>query len=366
MKHNTIIIEAESGKEDRSAPVSTSEANRIASSKSRISIPLNLNNWKNLPEDLVNELIWFHQHALEHNMSLEDCAKAINYSGTTVYRVLKGAYQGDYESVIANIRSYKSIISERTAIQNADFCETRITKLVAGGLSYALANNSMTLIIGESRMGKTASAKHWRDQNNHGRTVFVTAPAYGGAKALLIEIASCLGISRNHSATNIHVSILRAFNENRMLIVDEAHRLLPSDQRTNPVLLELLRDIHDRTRCGLGLLATERFQNAMAKSSYQFEQVLGRIGMPVRLPREFVWTDVSPIVSQYLKKVPTDLQQELLKIANSPGRLGIVCETLKFASRIAGKKKITLDADVVKTAIATRHQMMGETQYAKK
>lgn len=290
----------------------------------------------------------------------------MGYSQTTVYRVLKGTYEGDWKKVSSNIRSYRAIIAERLAIKHAAFRETRITKLVTGGLSYAMANNSVTLITGESRQGKTESAKFWRDQNNHGRTAFITAPAYGAARALLKEIARCLGINQNTGLTNMHESILRAFNENRMLIVDEAHRLLPKDARCEPVLLEILRDIHDRTGCGLAMLTTSRFGEGIKKSAYMYEQVLGRIGMPVQLPREFEWDDIEPIVAQYLTHPPADLRAELLKISNAPGRLGILCETLKFASRIASKSHASLKAETIRTAIATRRQMMGEYQYAKK
>jgi DNA transposition AAA+ family ATPase len=351
---------------DSDSPVSKSELAKASSSKSRINLPFNLNNWKDLDENSIDQLAWFHQHALESDLSWKQCEQALNYSQTTIWRSLKGEYTGDLSKVIDAIRSYRLIIAERSAIRHAAFSESRLTRLVTGGLSYALANNSITRITGESRMGKTASAKYWRDQNNHGRTVFTTAPAYGGAKALLKEIAQCLGINRNLASPQMHESILRAFNSNRMLIVDEAHRLLPNDYRSNPVLVEILRDIHDRTGCGLALLTTERFTRSMEKSSYQYEQVLGRIGMPVQLPREIVWSDIKGITSQYVGSVPADLQAELVKISNNPGRLGILCETLKFASRIAEKSNITLTADTIRTAIATRRQMMGETQYAKK
>jgi DNA transposition AAA+ family ATPase len=348
------------------SPVSKSELAKASSSKSRINLPFNLSNWKGLDDDTVDQLSWFHQHALEADLSWKQCEAALNYSQTTIWRALKGEYSGDLSKVADAIRSYRIIIAERSAIKHATFCESRLTRLVTGGLSYALANNSITRITGESRMGKTASAKYWRDQNNHGRTVFVTAPAYGGAKALLKEIAQCLGINRNLASTQMHESILRAFNSNRMLIVDEAHRLLPNDYRSNPVLVEILRDIHDRTGCGLAILTTERFNRSMEKSSYQYEQVLGRIGMPVQLPREILWSDIKPIAAQYVTSIPGDLQAELVKIANAPGRIGILCETLKFASRIAEKSHIDLSADTIRTAIATRRQMMGEITYARK
>jgi DNA transposition AAA+ family ATPase len=361
----TTTIEAEIT-DSRIQPVSKSELAKASSSKSRINIPFNLVNWKNLDDDTTEELAWFHQHALEANLSWKDCEDALNYSQTTIWRALKGEYAGDLAKVVQAIRSYRAIIAERTNIKHALFRENRFTKLVTGALSYALANNSITRITGESRMGKTASAKYWRDQNNHGRTVFVTAPAYGGAKALLKEIAQCLGINRNTAATQMHDSIIRAFNSNRMLIVDEAHRLLPNDHRSNPVLVEILRDIHDRTGCGLAILTTERFTKSVEKSTYQYEQILGRIGMPVQLPREFEWADIKPIVEQYVTGSPADLKSELLKIANAPGRLGILCETLKWGARIAEKSKTPMCPDTIRTAIASRRQMMGELQYAKK
>ncbi len=363
--HTTIDIIATSD-DSRKAPASKSDTALASSAHSRINIPFNLENWKHLPDETKDQLAWFHQHALEEGLSWNKCEAALGYSNTTIYRALKGTYEGSWDKVIAGINSYRTIVAERCAIKNATFCETRFTKLVTGGLSYAMANNSIVKITGESRMGKTASAKWWRDQNNHGRTVFITAPAYGAARALLKEIAHALGINRNTGLTNMHESILRAFNENRMLIVDEAHRLLPKDMRSEPVLLEILRDIHDRTGCGLALLTTRRFDEGVRKSEYQYEQILGRIGMPVQLPREFAWEDIAPIVEQYLKAVPKDLRKELVHIANSPGRLGILCETLKFASRIASKSQRTTSADTIRTAIATRRQMMGELIYAKK
>ena len=332
----------------------------------RINVPFNLAHWQHLPEETASELAWFHQHALEEGLNWKQCCAALGYSQTTVWRALKGTYEGTWANVVEAIRGYRRIVSDRAAIRHADFRETEVTRLISGGLSYAMANKSITLIIGESRQGKTATSLYWRDANNHGRTVFVTAPVVGGPKALLKELAGGLGINRSTNSSVMHESILRTFNENRMLIVDEAHRCLPKDRRSDPTLLELLRDIHDRTGCGLALLATSRFSEGVKGSSYQYEQILGRIGMPVQLPREFEWEDVEPIVEQYIRQIPADLRAELLKIANAPGRLGILCETLKFASRIATKSNASLDATTIRTAIATRKKMMGETTYAKK
>jgi len=352
--------------ECREAPVSKSEIAKTSSAQSRINIPFSFANWKARAEAEVEQLSWFHQHLLEEDLTYHDATQALGYDRSTVYRILKGTYSGSWTNVIDKIKGYKKLVVERRLILHAEFRETALTKLICNGLSYALQNNSMTLIIGESRMGKTETSKYWRDKNNHGRTVYVTAPAYGGPKALLREIAFSLGINRNTSIAVMHESILRAFNKNRMLIIDEGHRLLPSDGKANPVALEIVRDIHDRTHCGLAIIATERFSDTISKSEYQFEQVIGRIGMPIRLGREIQGADIKPIITQYIPNPSKAVNKELLKIANSPGRLGILCETLKVASKLAKSSNTEITNDTVMQAIKLRSSMMGETQFARK
>ena len=240
-------------------PVTATDQATASSAHSRINIPLNLENWKHLQQDLQDQLLWFHQHALDNKLSLKDAGEALNYDESTVFRILKGTYEGSWSNISKAIVSYRKTAEIRGTIQQAEFSENGVTRMIFGGLDYALANNSVVILIGESGQGKSISGRTWKERNNHGRSVLVIAPAYGGTKALLRDIAASVGVNRNTSAPQMHEALLRAFNKNRILIVDEAHRLLPGDRRSNPVNLEILRDIHDRTGCALGLLATARF-----------------------------------------------------------------------------------------------------------
>lgn len=344
---------------DDSNRIQKSEAAEASSAHSRINIPLNLENWKHLDPAVQQDLLWFHQHALDARLTWDECCEALGYDRSTVFRVLKGTYEGSWKNIVKAIESYRKIVETRGTIQQNEFAENGISELIFAGLRYAMANNSITLIVGESRMGKSTCAKVWRDRNNHGRSVFVTVPPYGGTKALLKAIAQAVGVNGNLPVPQMLSAIYRAFNRNRILILDEAHRLLPGDRRTNPVNLEIVRDIHDLTGCALALLATERFNMELKKSEYQFEQLLGRIGQPIRLPRRIREKDILPIVSQYIQKPSESLMSEALRIANDLGRLGILVEILKVASRIAAKDKKKLCENHVFAAIKLRHEMMG-------
>jgi DNA transposition AAA+ family ATPase len=344
---------------DRQSTASPSEAAAASSAYSRINVPLNLDNWRTLPDAIKSDVVWFHQHTLDQHMSWRDCAEALGYDQSTVFRVLKGTYEGSWDNIARAIRSYRKLILARGQIQRAEFVETRIASMIFAALDYSLANNSIALITGESRQGKTVAAREWRDRNNHGRSVYVIAPAYGGTKALLRDIAAAVGVSRNLPATQMQESIIRAFNKNRILIVDEAHRLLPGDRRSNPVNLEVLRDIHDRTDCALALIATARFETELRRGEYMYEQLIGRIGMPVRLPKQLREDDILPIVNQYIPRPSRAFLDQALAIANAPGRLGILVETFRAASRLARKKNQRLAEEHFDAALKLRRKMEG-------
>jgi hypothetical protein len=350
----SVVAVADRGTGDRSLQAEASSAH------SRINVPLNLDNWKTLREFIVAELTWFHQYLLDNNLSWTEACEAIGYDRSTVFRVLKGTYEGSWQKIASAIVSYRKLTEQRGTIQKNEFVENSISRLIFAALDYALANNSVTLIIGESRSGKTIGTRMWSQLNNHGRAVYVTAPVIGGTKALARKIAQRIGVNRNQNLPVLIESIYRAFNKNRILIVDEAHRLLPNDTRVvNPASIELLRDIHDETGCAVALISTKRLPNGLERGSYQYEQLIGRIGMPVMVKPKIKRADIVPIVKQFVRNPSTELLDEMEKIANSPGRLGIMVETLKVASRIASKSKQSLDESHVRKAIAIRAQMSG-------
>ena len=333
-----------------------------SSNNARINVPLNLDNFKLLDDATREALVWFHQHALDEGLTWEDCSEALAYDRSTVFRILKGTYEGSLANVVKRIEGHKKLSESRGTITRQEFCENGITKLIFAGLDYALANNSITMIVGESRFGKTCAAKEWQRRNNHGRTVFVTAPPLGGAKGLVRAVAKAVGVNGSQDMCGMMLAVYRAFNKNRMLIVDEAHRCLPSDARTtNPAMLEFLRDLHDQTECGLALISTKRLPDRLEKGSYQFEQLIGRIGMPILIKPRISKRDVEPIAAQFLKCDEATMEQ-LVEIANKPGRLGIVVETLRVASRIASKSREKLNGTHVLKAIHIRREMGGGAQ----
>ncbi len=68
--------------------------------------------------------------------------------------------------------------------------------------------------------GKSVAVDAWCIENNHGRSVKVVAPPVGGIKMLMRRIAERVGANKNQSLIQLADSLHRAFNANRILIVD--------------------------------------------------------------------------------------------------------------------------------------------------
>jgi DNA transposition AAA+ family ATPase len=331
----------------------------------RLKIPINLANWKHLPDHVQTELLWFHQHALDESMGLEEAAEAVNYSENAVYKVLKGTYEnGNYNEFCKAVASYKAAFLKRQGIHHSEFVPNRNTRLIYDAFDWAAASSSIAFIIGESGTGKTITGKQWALEHNHGRTVMTEAREFGGVKGLMVDISIKIGADKDARNDVLRAQIHRGFNRNRFLIVDELHRLLPKNPATIPVSLEFLRALHDATGLPIGCFATDRLLHDLNKSHYQSEQLLGRIGSPIRLYTKFDETDLRPLLAQYFDAISDRSMSSALAIANNEledykGRWRVLVKTLQMAQNLAKKSKSRVTETHFLKAMAVRKQMLG-------
>lgn len=335
---------------------STDEAT-AASAHARINLPLNLGNWKDVPEKHHPSLLWFHQHILDEGMTWNDVAQAVRYDRNTIYKFLKGISTGSYDNFCQAIDSYRRIAEKRATIRRQEFVRNPVADLVFAALDYTVANRCMTLIVGESGMGKSTSLKAWRDANNHGVSVYVDCPPVGGNKGFLAAVAHSVGVNKNLPTPPMLEAVVRSFNPHRVLLLDNMHRCVPVDPRSPAKAFDIVQHIFDETGCSVAMAATSRLEGQMRGSTFMFEQTTGRIGTPVFLPAALEWPDIEGIVRQYIPKPAQDTRENALAIANGKGRIRQLVERLKLASRIAGKKKETLSDAHFHTAIRVRAQL---------
>lgn len=333
---------------------------KASSAHSRINIPLDLNSWRDVPEDQQQVLLWFHQHLLDENITWEQTDTLLvkknggHYNRNTIFKVLKGMHEASLDNFIEAVCSYRDTVKKRAGVKHATFIENDVSKIMFAAFDYAFANNRMQLVIGAAGMGKTTALKEWAHRNNSGRSVYVDCPPFGGNKGFLRAIARKVGVSQNLATPDMLAAVVRAFSPNRILLLDNMHRVVPSDPRSKAVAFDLLQYIFENSGCAIGITATSRIESIMQTTGYIYDQFGGRVGDPIYLHERVQDKAFIPIVEQFLPNPSDQLINALRPIANGAGRLHKLSEHLELAARIAKKKKERLTERHILMAIKTR------------
>jgi len=334
----------------------TSAQAKAASAHSRINVPLNLHNWKDVDTKYHPDLLWYHQHILDQGMGYKEVEDSVPYNWNTVYKFLTGTSTGSYANFVTAIRAYRKVAEKRKSIQQQEFYHNSISKFVFSTLDYTFANNCMTLIVGESGMGKSTIIQAWRDANNHGASLYTDCPPAGGIKGFLRAIGHSVGVG-DGTVPGLLDAICRSVNPNRILLLDNMHRALPSDPRTAAKIFDTVQYIQEASGCAVAMSATARLDSFMRASTHMFEQITGRVGIPVYIPRNVKWSDIDGIVNQYIPRPSSKTKEHAMRIAGGDGHVRQLVERLKVASRIAANSGVDMTDDHFMTAIRIRHEL---------
>jgi DNA transposition AAA+ family ATPase len=363
---------------NRLAPEVNGEAELLQEARQEhagIGVPLNLELWQDLPDDVREDLVWLQQYSITNRIPRKKLASYIGYDWSVLYKVLFRIYTGNEGKVLAKIREFREATRKKANLQKSTFVPNRNSVLIHNALDFALNASVIVLILGETGTSKTASKDEWLRANNHGRTTGVDATEVSTVKGLATEICEAIGAGTALSLFNMRAAIHKAFNPYRMLVVDEAHFLLPKFNSA-PKALEFVRRIHDRAGCGIGIIASSRLGDSLRKAEYHFEQLLGRIDQVVRLHTVFEEKEVRPIVEQYIARPDARTMEFALRLANDQpvldegdrhglehqGRLRKLVKVLQFGSFIAKKHKTAMGNEHFLKAIATKKAMAGVKQ----
>ena len=287
----------------------------------------------------------------------------IGYDSSTMSRVFRGVYTGNHENVARAIAAFFE--KQAAAAAPSEFVRTRIAATIFNAIDYARANHVGALVIGPSRVGKTAAALDYnaaRDDRKLPKSVYIQIPPVGGVQAVRSALSSRLGVAPRLAPAIADDRIVRAIGR-RIVIVDEAHRLL-SGGKTGHKSLDYLRWVFDEARCGFCFLATVRFEDALLESRYLFEQFIGRIEAPIRVGESIGPEDWQPIAEQFIpggvKTLAAETLQQLAKIAASSGHLASIVHVMHLAQRDAALRKEALADRHVANAIRWRRYMFNQ------
>lgn len=314
--------------------------------------------------DLVDEqkllVRWAFDFAKANGFSWKDAERTYKVSSTTLYRVWTDKYRqpdklkvkgesidnpkaGEriaLDNICRELDRAKRLAEARAGVSRLPFIETKTYKRIAKIADEVLATNTIGFVFGESQIGKTRCLEEYTRRHNHGQTLLVTCPPAAGVQLLTSEIGRALHIGHS-SFDRMYLRVCEALDDSRLLILDEAHMLFETYQKGSVArCFATIRHIHDRSRCGLLIVATNVFPTEAKQSEFRntMKQFFRRGTLTLNLGTDPDWKDVLAIVAHYKLAEPRGRSLETLRLLAHEDGLGKITKYLHGAARMAAKK----------------------------
>lgn len=265
---------------------------------------------RNLPDFECQQLRWLAKYGQGLNISVADLATRLRkpdgtvYSGDSVYQALtgkRGAEGASLTPLAKAIAALRREVQEVEAHSATTFIETPLTRRLFTIFRGALTKHRLGFVVGDSQIGKTTAANEFQRLNNHGTTHVFRVPTGGSITVTISELARRLGIPDRICYPDLRRRILDSFDEHNLLIVDEAHQCLYNKKNNSSLMvLEFVREIHDRRKCGVVLMGTGDLRDALRHNSI-LQQLWRRRtpGLVLQLPSEVPAADLNAFADAF-------------------------------------------------------------------
>jgi len=271
-----------------------------------------------------------------------EAGKCIGYDSTTVYRFFHGKYGAKWSNLCEEIARFKKLNEERSSRVRLDFVETECARDVFAACQAALISQTIAYVYGDPQIGKTTALMEFARRNNHGSTIYVRMPASAGVSRFMRELARAAFVSPDTSVEHIIERIFRRVDDKTLVIIDEAHQAFLSYKKSSQIkVLELIREIYDRTGCGMVLCMTSwgREQFTRGNLSLLVEQLRRRGTIKINLPARPSNADIAKIARKFGLDAPTGAARETVQEMLHTSGLGMLIKFLQNASVYAAKQR---------------------------
>jgi len=302
-----------------------------------------------IDEEGKAEIFWMYSYAMDNNWNLEDVGKAIGKDPTTAHRLFLGRYGARYDNLIDAVSRYHKIALARGSRKMAEFVETSTWGKIDAVCRHAFVGQLPAFIYGASQIGKTTCLKEYARRNNHGQTKYVRLPAACGLVQAQREIGNACYITSRCSVDDLRTRIMGSINEKMLIIIDEMHQcLLPgSRQGVGVRVVEWLREIYDRTGCGIVFSGTKVFRDEIERGKFSLvlDQFRRRGIIQLSLPDVAPKADIVKIAKAFALPAPDGIAEEIISKMTKYSGLGQYVKFLQSASNLAANQKKPLSWD---------------------
>lgn len=290
----------------------------------------------------ADDILWFYNFVQASSLSLENAGRAVGISGTTVYRLFTASYAASYDSVLEKVSKFRTLTEERQKRKAIGFVETSTWKKIDAVCRQALNAQMPAFIYGPSQMGKTTCLLEFARRNNHGTTKFIRMPASPTFIYFVKTLARACSISAQHNTVDdLRERICHALDSRNLLVVDEFHQALVT---TDPIraarIVEFIREVYDRTGCGIVLSATRVGETELerGRNAGVYDQLRRRGMAKLVLPDMPPASDIRKIAAAFGLPPPEGRCLETIRAMLKTSGLGMYVKYLQSAHVLAASR----------------------------
>jgi len=288
---------------------------------------------------------WFYCYSRDARWRLRDCADALGTSTTTVHRLFNGSYGASYAAVIGSIERFKRLADERGKRREIGFVETSAWQKISRICNAALYDNMPAFVYGASQIGKTACLLEFARRNNHGQTRYIRMPSSPSFQFFLRTVAEACYLSPRQNQDALRRRIMDALDSRNLLIVDEVHQAMcTASELGSRKVVEFLREVYDRTGCGIVLCGTKVFRDEFerGRQAMIFDQFRRRGMLELTLPDVPSRGDINRIARAFDLAAPDGDTLDLIKGMLQTSGIGKYIKFLQCANGVAVTRKESL------------------------
>lgn len=229
--------------------------------------------------------------------------------------------------------------------------KTIVAERILQALDYCRDESAMIYIAGPTGRGKTFTSQYWVEHNAE-VAKYIRVSSNCSRRTIANNLCRTLGISHSGSAAQCENNLRKVLNPRSVIVADEAGHLL------NKVgSIELLRDLHDMTGCGVALIFTDVYLNEIkrGRDAAYFEQFLGRLEFPIEIEKMPRKDEVRTVLKSYIKDVSEKHVELALQVARGrDGQLRTLYKDLERAKSFADEQGRNVQWEDVKRFVQWR------------